>query len=169
MITELASKLTTKKHNFHLWGSCIKVLVAVLTSIVKYSQCVFITQSILSNLQCFLSSQRIPSWKIRCCNSARYEYMRVCISGDEAGGLAEGDLVWGAVRGSPAWPGQVVGAVGPGELITVRWFGGMSTSPTRVRAADLQTLSEGLDAHHRASNNSRRYFFLYVSYTIIEV
>jgi len=71
-------------------------------------------------------------------------------------GLSEGDVVWGAVRGTTAWPGKIV-STPDSDTVLVRWFGGaFTTSPTRMRRKDLKTLSEGLDAHHRASNAPKR-------------
>ncbi|KAK6644400.1 hypothetical protein RUM43_000667 [Polyplax serrata] len=69
--------------------------------------------------------------------------------------LTKGDLVWGPVRGSPAWPGKLVGPVSPGGKALVRWFGGHS-SPTKVNVSQLQSLSQGLEAHHRAFNKGRK-------------
>lgn len=69
--------------------------------------------------------------------------------------LSEGDLVWGPVRGSPAWPGKLIGLNGTGGKAVVRWFG-CNSSPTKVNISQLQSLSQGLEAHHRASNKGRK-------------
>ncbi|KAL0271088.1 UNVERIFIED_CONTAM: hypothetical protein PYX00_008298 [Menopon gallinae] len=70
--------------------------------------------------------------------------------------LSEGDLVWGSVRGSSAWPGKLVGPITPDGRVMVRWFGGHISSPTRVNINQLQSLSQGLEAHHKASNKGRK-------------
>ena len=66
--------------------------------------------------------------------------------------FAAGDLVWGPARGCPAWPGKVVDLCE--DKVTVMWFGG-DKSPTEVDPCNLQTLSEGLDAHHQAGKKTR--------------
>ncbi|PSN37255.1 Methyl-CpG-binding domain protein 5 [Blattella germanica] len=72
-----------------------------------------------------------------------------------SGGLSEGDLVWGAARGFPAWPGKLVGPVTDKDKVTVRWFGG-DRALTEVPLQSLKTLSEGLEAHHRARKKFRK-------------
>uniref|UniRef100_A0A182SET9 PWWP domain-containing protein n=1 Tax=Anopheles maculatus TaxID=74869 RepID=A0A182SET9_9DIPT len=110
-----------------------------------------------------------------------------------------GDLVWGAIRGSPAWPGKVVpappslaattvpptnasdsdelkapasapadGAIKPSSErspatdaqqqahVWVRWFGPGRASAERVEVETLQSLSEGLEIHHRAQKDARK-------------
>ncbi|XP_050079225.1 mucin-19 [Anopheles maculipalpis] len=109
-----------------------------------------------------------------------------------------GDLVWGAVRGFPAWPGKVVlsprltvdstvpsptvdsydnvlkaspptvdtikpasvsstGANAPQQdHVWVRWFGAGRASAERVEVETLQSLSEGLEIHHRAQKDARK-------------
>uniref|UniRef100_A0A182M378 PWWP domain-containing protein n=1 Tax=Anopheles culicifacies TaxID=139723 RepID=A0A182M378_9DIPT len=99
-----------------------------------------------------------------------------------------GDLVWGAVRGFPAWPGKVVPtpmntgqeptkATTPADdavtvpaaeqapnanvpqyaqQLWVRWFGTGRASAERVEADTLQSLSEGLEIHHRAQKDARK-------------
>ncbi|XP_049295294.1 mucin-4-like isoform X1 [Anopheles funestus] len=95
-----------------------------------------------------------------------------------------GDLVWGAVRGFPAWPGKVLPAPAPtindvqeGLQVTpagedtvvptapdaqmqahvwVRWFGTGRASAERVEVDTLQSLSEGLEIHHRAQKDARK-------------
>ncbi|XP_053668420.1 mucin-4 [Anopheles marshallii] len=102
-----------------------------------------------------------------------------------------GDLVWGAVRGFPAWPGKVLPtptttAVGCQEALKastladatvspppsaestpdanvpqqghvwVRWFGTGRASAERVEIGTLQSLSEGLEIHHRAQKDARK-------------
>lgn len=84
--------------------------------------------------------------------------MFICLLGkDETQKLTEGDLVWGSARGSPAWPGKLVGPIGSDGRTLVRWFGGHISSPTRVHVSQLQSLSQGLEAHHKASNKGRKY------------
>jgi hypothetical protein len=73
-----------------------------------------------------------------------------------SGGLSEGDLVWGAARGFPAWPGKLVGPVTDGDKVWVRWFGG-DRALTQVSLQSLKTLSEGLEAHHRARKKFRKW------------
>lgn len=98
-------------------------------------------------------------------------------SGPTGLALAEGDLVWGPARGFPSWPGQIVegprekgptaptDAPSPGH-VWVRWFsgngGGGSVDPrgdrtiTLVSRESLKSLSEGLEAHHRATKKFRK-------------
>lgn len=87
-----------------------------------------------------------------------------------------GDLVWGAVRGHPAWPGKIInlpsavdssgdcimGGNGqttvpttPTDCVWVRWFGGRPNAEL-VSVNGLKTLSEGLDAHHKAQKDARK-------------
>uniref|UniRef100_A0A182MZQ3 PWWP domain-containing protein n=1 Tax=Anopheles dirus TaxID=7168 RepID=A0A182MZQ3_9DIPT len=83
-----------------------------------------------------------------------------------------GDLVWGAVRGFPAWPGKVLREPCddvPAQQqhqqppdqparnsVWVRWFGTGRTNAERVDVATLRSLSEGLDMHHRAQKDARK-------------
>ncbi|XP_053677910.1 methyl-CpG-binding domain protein 5-like [Anopheles nili] len=101
-----------------------------------------------------------------------------------------GDLVWGAVRGFPAWPGKVLPSPPPSpsieinkhlgectsssstslmvkksvsptdaaqqKYVWVRWFGTGRTNAERVEVATLQSLSEGLESHHRALKDTRK-------------
>ncbi|CAH1773612.1 unnamed protein product [Owenia fusiformis] len=73
-----------------------------------------------------------------------------------------GDLVWGQIRGFPSWPGKLVHEVDvknnketpeDGKL-WVKWFG--DHTYTQVEPCKLKTLSEGLEAHHRARKKHRR-------------
>ncbi|KAG1671584.1 Methyl-CpG-binding domain protein 5 [Nymphon striatum] len=72
-----------------------------------------------------------------------------------------GDLVWGQIRGYPSWPGklvsdeQVKGVGGGPQLgkLWVKWFGDHPC--TQVEPEKLKTLSEGLEAHHRARKKHR--------------
>lgn len=90
----------------------------------------------------------------RICNNIIIVYIFIGIT-ELKEKLSEGDLVWGPVRGSPAWPGKLVGPISPGGRALVRWFG-INNSPTKVKVSQLQSLSQGLDAHHRASNKGRK-------------
>ncbi|KAJ8922042.1 hypothetical protein NQ315_008682, partial [Exocentrus adspersus] len=63
-----------------------------------------------------------------------------------------GDLVWGPARGCAAWPGKIVEA--HEDTVSVQWFGS-ERFVSKVESSALQTLSEGLDAHHRARKKSR--------------
>jgi len=70
--------------------------------------------------------------------------------------LMVGDLVWGAARGSPAWPGKVESLGPPGSMtVWVRWYGG-GGGRTQVDVKALKSLSEGLEAHHRARKKFRK-------------
>lgn len=73
-----------------------------------------------------------------------------------------GDLVWGQSKGFPSWPGKLVR---PDEVrghhiisedgkLWVQWFGDHTF--TQVEPEKLKTLSEGLEAHHRARKKHRR-------------
>lgn len=76
--------------------------------------------------------------------------------------LQVGDLVWGSVRGFPAWPGKIIepppensNDVHSKEAVWVRWFGGRRAVEL-VSRTSLQSLSEGLDAHHSARRAARK-------------
>ncbi|KAL4229378.1 Methyl-CpG-binding domain protein 5 [Mactra antiquata] len=72
-----------------------------------------------------------------------------------------GDLVWGQIRGFPSWPGKLVEktemkggeSLEEGKVL-VKWFG--DNTITQVEPSKLKTLSEGLEAHHRARKKHRR-------------
>lgn len=71
-----------------------------------------------------------------------------------------GELVWGAARGNPAWPGKIVNApqnaiATPSDSIWVRWFGGRPNVEL-VAINSLKSLSEGLEAHHKAQKDTRK-------------
>lgn len=88
-----------------------------------------------------------------------------------------GELVWGAARGHPSLPGKVVSAPrgasgdsssdagGDGtkskkknnknKSVWVRWFGGRPVIEL-VPMESLKSLSEGLDAHHKALKDTRK-------------
>lgn len=73
----------------------------------------------------------------------------------------DGDLVWGQIRGFPSWPGKLVReeevkGVHKSEdgKLWVKWFGDHTF--TQVEPEKLKTLSEGLEAHHRARKRHRR-------------
>jgi methyl-CpG-binding domain protein 5 len=70
-----------------------------------------------------------------------------------------GELVWGAVRGHPAWPGKVInppeGFNTPSDCAWVRWFGGRPNAEM-VSTQTLKSLSDGLEAHHKAQKDTRK-------------
>lgn len=78
---------------------------------------------------------------------------------DEAGKvwkLEVGEVVWGAARGSAAWPGKVEALGAPGSLdVWIRWYG-PGNSLSQVDIKSLKSLSEGLEAHHRARKKFRK-------------
>ncbi|KAL3179774.1 hypothetical protein MRX96_037759 [Rhipicephalus microplus] len=73
-----------------------------------------------------------------------------------------GDLVWGQSKGFPSWPGKLVRPdqvrghhiISEDGKLWVQWFGDHSF--TQVEPDQLKTLSEGLEAHHRARKKHRR-------------
>ncbi|XP_030753957.1 uncharacterized protein LOC115880805 isoform X1 [Sitophilus oryzae] len=65
-----------------------------------------------------------------------------------------GDLIWGPAKTSSAWPGKIVAIEQKQNLATVQWFG-REKYISKVNIACLHTLSEGLDAHHRARKKTR--------------
>ena len=69
-----------------------------------------------------------------------------------------GELIWGPARGFPAWPGKVVKILdNQTESVWVQWFGGGGRSNTEIMAIHLlQSLSEGLEAHHKAQKDTRK-------------
>lgn len=73
--------------------------------------------------------------------------------------FAIGELVWGAARGHPAWPGKIVnapdGVATPSDSTWVRWFGGRANIES-VAINTLKSLSEGLEAHHKAQQETRK-------------
>lgn len=80
---------------------------------------------------------------------------------DEPRNFNVGDLVWGQIRGFPSWPGKLVnedevkGHVKSEEgKLWVKWFGDHTF--TQVEPEKLKTLSEGLEAHHRARRKYRK-------------
>lgn len=73
--------------------------------------------------------------------------------------LEVGEVVWGAARGSTAWPGKVESLGAPGSLtVWVRWYGGggSGNNLSQVDAKTLKSLSDGLEAHHRARKKFRK-------------
>jgi hypothetical protein len=70
-----------------------------------------------------------------------------------------GDLIWGATRGSDAWPGKVVdgpaGEPTPSDCVWVKWFGGRQNTEIML-SNTLKSLSEGLEAHHAAQKDNRK-------------
>lgn len=73
-----------------------------------------------------------------------------------------GDLVWGQIKGFPSWPGKLVRPdqvrghhiMSEDGKLWVQWFGDHTF--TQVEPDKLKTLSEGLEAHHRARKKYRR-------------
>ncbi|GIY28072.1 methyl-CpG-binding domain protein 5 [Caerostris extrusa] len=84
-----------------------------------------------------------------------------CLTPPQPRTFNDGDLVWGQIRGFPSWPGKLVREeevkgthkTEDGKL-WVRWFGDHTF--TQVDPEKLKTLSEGLEAHHRARKRHRR-------------
>jgi len=70
-----------------------------------------------------------------------------------------GELVWGAARGHPAWPGKIVsppeGVATSSDSTWVQWFGGRPNVEL-VSINSLKSLSEGLEAHHKAQKDTRK-------------
>lgn len=71
-----------------------------------------------------------------------------------------GNLVWGSCRGHTAWPGKIVPAPNASTSSSdstcwVRWFGGRPNAEL-VQISSLKSLSEGLEAHHRAQKDNRK-------------
>lgn len=63
-----------------------------------------------------------------------------------------GDLIWGPAKTYPAWPGKIIEV--DGNEVSVKWFGS-DKFITKLDTSSLQTLSEGLDAHHQARKKCR--------------
>ncbi|KAJ6639145.1 Methyl-CpG-binding domain protein 5, partial [Pseudolycoriella hygida] len=67
--------------------------------------------------------------------------------------------VWGAARGHPAWPGKIVsppeGVATSSDSTWVQWFGGRPHVEL-VSITSLKSLSEGLEAHHKAQKDTRK-------------
>lgn len=78
--------------------------------------------------------------------------------------FAIGELIWGPARGHPAWPGKIVkmpdGVCTPSQQfdhVWVQWFGGGGRSTSElIPVNSLQSLSEGLEAHHKAQKDTRK-------------
>lgn len=71
-----------------------------------------------------------------------------------------GNLVWGKFHFEKAWPGKIVPGPNSDKLQSestcwVRWFGG-KPSIELVQISSLKSLSEGLEAHHRAQKDNRK-------------
>lgn len=77
--------------------------------------------------------------------------------------FAINELVWGPARGHPAWPGKImmppdgVVAATSSDSTWVQWFGGRPHHIELVNVSALKSLSEGLDAHHRAQKDTRKW------------
>lgn len=73
--------------------------------------------------------------------------------------FAIGELVWGSVRGYPAWPGKILnppdGMITNADSAWVKWFG-RKPNIELISVKDLKSLSEGLDAHHKAQKDIRK-------------
>ena len=72
--------------------------------------------------------------------------------GEREGSLCEGAVVWGPVPGFPSWPGKLIRRE-PGRAWGC-WYGTRHVS--QLCPAKLDTLSEGLDQHHRERKKSRK-------------
>ncbi|CAH0553867.1 unnamed protein product, partial [Brassicogethes aeneus] len=72
---------------------------------------------------------------------------------DENASFHTGDLVWGPAKGFAAWPGKIASVDGD-RVATVMWFGGERCA-SRIEVGALQTLAQGLDAHHQARQRAR--------------
>lgn len=80
--------------------------------------------------------------------------------------FAIGELIWGPSRGYPAWPGKVVQVdmdeqqpqTANGEpAVWVQWFSGGGRIITELVAiTSLHSLSDGLEAHHKAQKDTRK-------------
>lgn len=78
--------------------------------------------------------------------------------------FAIGELIWGPARGHPAWPGKIVkmpdGVCTPSQQfdhVWVQWFGGGGRSTSElIPVNSLQSLSEGLEVHHKAQKDTRK-------------
>lgn len=72
-----------------------------------------------------------------------------------------GELVWGPVRGYMAWPGKIVSQpndvshTNDSTTCWVRWFGS-KPNVELVQCSSLKSLSEGLEAHHKAQRDNRK-------------
>lgn len=66
-----------------------------------------------------------------------------------------GDVVWGAANGCQLWPGKIIKFNDDNEKAFVHWFGG-DKSTSIVQVTTLQTLTQGLDAHHQARKKCRK-------------
>lgn len=67
--------------------------------------------------------------------------------------FAIGNLVWGPMKSFPAWPGKII-SIENDEQVRVKWFGN-EKYVSKIDKKSLQTLSEGLDAHHLARKKCR--------------
>nr|XP_023017334.1 nuclear receptor coactivator 6-like isoform X1 [Leptinotarsa decemlineata] len=63
-----------------------------------------------------------------------------------------GELVWGPAKGCSAWPGKIIKL--HDASVSVKWFGS-EKFVSEIDCHSLQTLSEGLDAHHQARKKLR--------------
>ncbi|OXU31681.1 hypothetical protein TSAR_009904 [Trichomalopsis sarcophagae] len=90
--------------------------------------------------------------------------------------FAVGEVVWGCARGNAAWPGKVeaigalptslssspggtnaAAAATAGPTVWIRWYGSQrETGLSQVAVKSLKSLSEGLEAHHRARKKFRK-------------
>ena len=66
-----------------------------------------------------------------------------------------GEVVWGPHGTFPSWPGKVVTpSPCPGAKAVICWFGNKDV--TAVDSADLKSLSEGLEEHHKQRQKLRK-------------
>ena len=79
--------------------------------------------------------------------------------------FAIGELIWGPSRGYPAWPGKIIqmpeGVCSTSqtgsEAVWIQWFGTIRTNAELVPLRSLQSLSEGLEIHHKAQKETRKW------------
>jgi len=68
-----------------------------------------------------------------------------------------GELIWGPSHGYPAWPGKIIKKSETNSNVHVQWFGGGGRATSELIAVNsLQSLSEGLEAHHKAQKDTRK-------------
>jgi len=68
--------------------------------------------------------------------------------------LSAGDIIWGPHGNFPSWPGKLMATAEDAAAVKVCWFG--SCEETEVDTTQLQSLSDGLEAHHRERKRLRK-------------